>query len=82
MPIDLDKLSSQMEDALERARLLAEQRQQSQITPVHLLYVLFDGETALSAILGRAGIACGTLLDAFATTLNKEPARRDRKSVV
>src|SRR5208283_3241770 len=72
MAIDLDKLSGELEDALERARLLAEQRRQAQITPVHMLYVLLDGESALAAGLEKAGIACGALLESFATRLNKE----------
>src|SRR5271157_4191257 len=72
MAIDLDKLSSELEDALERARLLAEQRQQAQITPVHMLYVLLDGESALAAALEKAGIACDALLESFSTRLNKE----------
>ena len=55
MAIDLDKLSGELEDALERARLLAEQRQQAQITPVHMLYVLLDGESALAAGLEKVG---------------------------
>ena len=75
MAIDLDKLSNDLEDALERARLLAERRKQSQITPVHMLYVLLDGGSSLAATLDKAGVACGALLDAFATRLNKEPNR-------
>jgi ATP-dependent Clp protease ATP-binding subunit ClpB len=71
MAIDLDKLSSDLEDALERARLLAEQRQQGQITPVHMLYVLLE-ESALAATLEKAGISCRPLLDSFAGKLNKE----------
>lgn len=75
MPIDLDKFSVELEDALEEARLLAERRQQGQITPVHMLYVLLDTGSALASRLERAGIACGALLDAFATRLNQEPAK-------
>src|SRR3982751_5399582 len=73
MAIDLDKLSNHLEDALERARSLAEQRGQAQIAPVHMLYVLLDGESALAAMLEHAGVACAPLLDAFAARLNKEP---------
>jgi len=71
MAIDLDKLSSELEDALERARLLAEQRTQSQITPVHMLYVLLE-DSALAGMLEKAGVSCGPLLDAFSTKLNQE----------
>ena len=82
MPIDLDKLSNELEDALERARVLAEQRKQAQITPVHMLFVLLDSGSPLSATLEKAGIAIAPLLDAFSTRLNKdnvktlEPGRR------
>src|SRR5579872_4574235 len=71
MAIDLDKLSSELEDALERARLLAEKRQQAQITPVHMLYVLLE-DSALAGTLEKAGVSCGPLLEAFSTRLNKE----------
>ena len=33
MAIDLDKISNELEQALEQSRLLAEQRQQARITP-------------------------------------------------
>jgi ATP-dependent Clp protease ATP-binding subunit ClpB len=72
--IDLNKLSEELEDALEQARLLAEQRQQAQITPAHLLYVLLDKGSALSATLERAGVASAALLDSFATRLNDRKA--------
>ena len=71
MAIDLDKLSSDLEDALERARLLAEKRAQSQITPVHMLYVLLE-DSALAGMLEKAGVSCAPLLEAFSTRLNKE----------
>ena len=51
MAIDLNKLSDEMEDALERARMLAEQRQQAFISPAHILYVLLDKDTSLAATL-------------------------------
>jgi len=71
MAIDLDKISSELEDALEQARLLAEQRQHSQITPTHMLYVILDKESPLSAMLEKSGVACGPLLAALSTRLNK-----------
>ncbi len=74
MAIDLDRLSSELEDALERARLLAERRQQAQITPVHMLYVLLDGGSGLAARLEKTGISCEALLDALSTQLNREPS--------
>ena len=75
MAMNLDKLSSELEDALERARLLAEQRRQAQIGPVHMLYVLLDQGSALSATLDRAGVAVTPLLEAFTIRLNKEAPR-------
>jgi ATP-dependent Clp protease ATP-binding subunit ClpB len=87
MAIDLDKISNELEDALEQARLLAEQRQQALITPTHMLFVLLDKESAMAAMLEKAGVACGPLLDAFATRLNKgegtqrlEPGKRAKSS--
>ncbi|MBI5083459.1 MAG: AAA family ATPase [Acidobacteria bacterium] len=72
MAIDLDKISNELEDALERSRMLAEQRGQAQITPLHMLFVLLDGESALAASLDKSGIGVGALLDTFATKLNTE----------
>ncbi len=86
MAIDLDKISNELEEALERARILAEQRQQAQITPLHMLYVLLDQESPLAAMLEKSGVAAGALLDTFATRLNKEknqklePGRRPTAS--
>ena len=71
MAINLDKISNELEDALERARLLAEQRQQAQITPFHLLYVLLENESPLAAMLEKAGVACAPLLDSLASNLGK-----------
>lgn len=83
MAIDLDKLSSGMEDGLERARLLAEQRQQGQITPLHMLYVLLESDSALSSTLERGGMATSSLLDSLTAKMNKlekeqklEPGKR------
>lgn len=87
MAIDLDKISADLEEALERARLLAEQRQHSLITPAHMLYVLLDKESPLAAMLEKSGVACGPLLEALSTRLNKgegtnklEPGRRPSAS--
>jgi ATP-dependent Clp protease ATP-binding subunit ClpB len=70
LAINLDRLSTELEEALERARVLAEQRQQAYITPLHLLYVLLDQDTALAAMLEHSRIATGALLETFATRLN------------
>ena len=86
MAIDLDKISNELETALENARVLAEQRQQAQISPLHMLYVLLDAEGPLAAMLDKSGVAAGGLLDLFSTKLNKEknsklePGRRPTAS--
>ena len=87
MAIDLDKISSELEEALERARLLAEQRQHALITPAHMLYVMLDKESPLAAMLEKSGVACPPLLDGLATRLNKsegtqklEPGKRPSAS--
>jgi ATP-dependent Clp protease ATP-binding subunit ClpB len=83
MALNLDKLSSNYEDALERARLLAEKRQQSQISPLHLLYVILEADSQIAAVLEKAGVAGAQLLDMLAGRLNQadgfaklEPGRR------
>ena len=48
--------SPELEVALERARLLAEQRQQAWITPLHMLYVLLDSDGPLTPTLERAAL--------------------------
>ena len=86
MAIDLDKISNELETALESARVLAEQRQQAQISPLHMLYVLLDAEGPLAAMLDKSGVAAAGLLDLFSTKLNKEknsklePGRRPTAS--
>ena len=87
MAINLDKISNELEDALERARMLAEQRQQAQISPFHVLFVLLENESPLAAMLEKAGVACGPLLDSLADSLGKadgaaklQPGRRPTAS--
>src|SRR5215471_14279469 len=87
MAIDLDKISSELEESLERARVLAEQRQHALITPAHMLYVMLDKESPLAAMLEKSGVACGPLLDALSTRLNRnegtqklEPGKRSSAS--
>ena len=86
MAIDLDKISNELEEALERSRMLAEQRKQAQITPLHMLFVLLDAESPLAAVLDKSGIAVDALLETFATRLNTErnsplePGRRPTAS--
>lgn len=72
MPIDVDKLSDGVGEALERAQVLAEQCGDHQIAPLHMLYALLDGQSALASALDRAGIACRPLRDAVAAKLHKQ----------
>jgi ATP-dependent Clp protease ATP-binding subunit ClpB len=76
MALDLDKLSGDLEDALERARLLAERRQQSLITPFHMMFVLLENGGPLAAVVERAGASCEALLDAMAARLNHEGVQK------
>ena len=71
MAIDLDKISGELEEALERARVLAEERQHALITPAHMLYILLDKESSLAAMLEKSGVACVPLLDGLSAHLNK-----------
>jgi len=73
MAISLDKLSADFEDALERARLFAEERKHANIAPEHLLYILLEEETAMAAYLGRAGISTTPVLAALTVRLNRLP---------
>jgi ATP-dependent Clp protease ATP-binding subunit ClpB len=83
MALNLDKLSGNYEDALERARLLAEKRQHSQITPYHLLYVMLETDPQIAALLEKAGVLSDGILEMLAGRLSKvegmqrlEPGRR------
>lgn len=76
MAIDLNKLSDELEDALERARMLAEQRQQAYIEPAHILYVLLDKDSSLAATMERAGVACPALLESLAGQFNGHQQQR------
>jgi len=73
MAMQLDKLSLDLESALDHARLLADERKQASISPEHLLFVLLDGETAESAYLIRAGVALNPLLSILVGRINRLP---------
>jgi len=73
MAIPLDKLSPAFEDALERTRLFAEERKHGSIAPEHLLFVLFDEETFLSAQLTKVGVSTSPLLSALTAKINLLP---------
>jgi ATP-dependent Clp protease ATP-binding subunit ClpB len=71
MAIPLDKLSPEFEDALERARLFAEEREHASIAPEHLLFRLLDEETAIATALERGGASIPRVLSALTTRMNK-----------
>jgi len=73
MTIALDKLSLDFESALDRARLFAEQRRHGTITPEHLLFILLDDETAMTARLAQAGVSIAPALAALTARLNRFP---------
>jgi ATP-dependent Clp protease ATP-binding subunit ClpB len=70
LAIDLNKLSEELEDALEQARMLAEQQRQAFIFPAHMLYALLNHQSSLAGVLERAGVACPALLDVLAGGFN------------
>ena len=82
MAIPLDKLSPDFESALDHARLFAEERKHAGIAPEHLLFVLFDEDTAVTASLSRKGISLAGVLTALTSRLNRltmtalDPGRR------
>ena len=82
MAIPLDKLSADFESALDRARLFTEERGHASIAPEHLLFILLNEETAMTASLIRAGISIAPVLADLTVRLNRlpkstlEPGRR------
>jgi ATP-dependent Clp protease ATP-binding subunit ClpB len=69
--IDLNKLSNELANALEQARMLAEQQQRAFISSTHMLYALLDDkEGLLAATMERAGVSSSALLDRFAARFN------------
>ena len=73
MAIALDKLSLDFESALDRARLFAEERRHGSIAPEHLLFILLDEETAMTARLAQAGVSIAPALAALTARLNRLP---------
>ena len=69
MSLDLDKLSAELEDALERARELAEERREAVIAPAHLLAVSCEAGRPLTNIFDRAGLDVGRVREACSTAL-------------
>ncbi|MCU1224446.1 MAG: ATPase domain protein [Edaphobacter sp.] len=81
MALPLDKLSAEFESALDRARYFAEERRHASIAPEHLLYVLLDGDTAVTAYLIRAGVSLAPVFAALTVLLNRLPVvARDPRS--
>jgi ATP-dependent Clp protease ATP-binding subunit ClpB len=54
--VDLDKISPDLESALDEARHLAESNRQSQISPLHLIYVLLNKDGSLGWLPARVGV--------------------------
>jgi ATP-dependent Clp protease ATP-binding subunit ClpB len=69
--INLDKLSSGYEEALERARMHAESRGHSLIAPEHLLFVTFESDTVVPSLIGRSGASVDQILGWLAERINK-----------
>ena len=73
MVIPLDKLSADLEAALGRARLFAEECEHASIAPDHLLFVLLEEETTVKAYLARAGVSVAPALAVLTARLNRLP---------
>ena len=76
MSIDLNKLSNDLENALERARFRAESQGRAVISPLDSIHVLLDDEGVLSPLLDRAGLTRKTVLGALEERFSKETERR------
>lgn len=76
MAIDLNLLSNEMENALEQACMLADQRKHARITPLHMTYVLVVKGTVTATLVERAGAKVEVLLAGLVSSLNElsEPA--------
>src|ERR1700744_2738686 len=73
MTIPLDKLSADFEGTLDRARLFTEERGHASIAPQHLLFIMLNEETAMTASLIRAGISIAPVLADLTVRLNRLP---------
>src|ERR1700744_3968136 len=73
MTIPLDKLSADFEGTLDRARLFTEERGHASIAPQHLLFIMLNEETAMTACLIRAGISIAPVLADLTARLNRLP---------
>src|SRR5436190_17708420 len=67
MPMDLDRLSLELERAIEDARHFAERRGEGLITVNHLLYAMLDKGGVLRSFAEKQGLRADHLLD-FLTT--------------
>jgi ATP-dependent Clp protease ATP-binding subunit ClpA len=74
--MELDRLSLELERALEDARHLAERRGSALITVYHLLYVLLDKGGALRPIAEKQGVRCDHLLDYLTTRASEDRSNR------
>src|SRR5262245_58842017 len=74
--MELDRLSMELERALEDARHLAERRGAALITIHHLLYVLLDKGGTLRPVAEKQGVRCEHLLDYLTTRSAEDPSNR------
>jgi ATP-dependent Clp protease ATP-binding subunit ClpB len=74
--MELDRLSMELERALEDARHLAERRGNALITANHLLYVLLDKGGSLRPVAEKQGIRCEHLLDYLTTRIAEDSSNR------
>jgi ATP-dependent Clp protease ATP-binding subunit ClpB len=70
--MNLERISPELENALERARRLAEERKRAGITPFHLLYVLISEDGPLAKLIGSANGSARILLDLLDSKLDAE----------
>jgi ATP-dependent Clp protease ATP-binding subunit ClpA len=74
--MELDRLSLELERALEDARHLAERRGNALITINHLLYVLLDKGGALRPMAEKQGVRSEHLLDDLTRRVAEDPSNR------
>jgi ATP-dependent Clp protease ATP-binding subunit ClpB len=74
--MELDRLSLELERALEDARHLAERRGNALITSNHLLYVLLDKGGALRPMAEKQGIRSDHMLDELTRRVAEDPSNR------
>ncbi|MBO0859036.1 MAG: ATP-dependent Clp protease ATP-binding subunit, partial [Chloracidobacterium sp.] len=74
--MELDKLSLELEHALEAARHFAERRGEAFITPVHLLHVMIESGGSLAAMAEKQNLDRAQLLDLLTARASEGRAAR------